>query len=73
MLAEPTNADKRRLRSVKRQIKRLKDLSQFKAIKDAETADDFVQIPNQKLHDTLRDLYRDAANFTTDIEEGAAM
>lgn len=73
LLAEPTTADKRRLRSVNRQIKKLKQVSQFKAIKDAETADDFTLIPDQNLHDTLRDLYRESANYTTDIEEGAAM
>ena len=73
MVAEPTTADKRRLRSVNRQIQRLKSLSQFKVIKNAEVADDFSIIPNQQLHDVLRDLYRDSANYTTDIEEATAV
>ena len=73
MTAEPTTADKRRLRSVNRQIKRLQSLSRFKAIKNASTVDDFKTIPNQKLHDVLRDLYRDSANYITDIEEATAI
>lgn len=73
MNAEPTSADKRRLRSVNRQIKKLQSLSRFSIIKNATTADDFKLIPNQKLHDVLRDLYRDSANFVTDIEEATAV
>lgn len=73
MIAEPTTADKRRLRSVNRQIQRLKSLSRFKVIKNAEVADDFGIIPNQQLHDVLRDIYRDSANYTTDIEEATAV
>lgn len=73
MNAEPTSADKRRLRSVNRQIKKLQSLSRFSVIKNATTVDDFKLIPNQKLHDVLRDLYRDSANFVTDIEEATAV
>ena len=73
MVTEPTTADKRRLRSVNRQLKRLKE-NLPEGLKDIETADEMNRwVLDEKTHEVLRDFYREAANATTDIEEGAAM
>lgn len=73
MNAQPTQAEKRRLRSVKRQISKLQKNSQFEAVKNATMADDFAKIPNQELHDVLRDFYRESANLMTDMDNAAAL
>ena len=70
----PTKADKRRLNSVKRQIQRLRDSQSNEMLKNIETAQDMQKfVVDTKVHEVLRDLYRDDANYTVDLEEGVAM
>lgn len=73
MIENPTSADKRRLRSVNRQIKNLQKTLP-NTLKDITTAQELEKfVLDTKLHEVLRDLYRDSANFITDIQEGAAI
>lgn len=73
MMAEPTTADKRRLRSVNRQIKKLRSILPDE-LKNIETKDELSRwVFDEKTHDVLKDMYRDLTNHIVDIEEGAAM
>jgi hypothetical protein len=43
-------------------------------LKNIETAQDMQKfVVDTKVHEVLRDLYRDDANYTVDLEEGVAM
>lgn len=73
MSASPTAAEKRKLRSVNRQIKRLRSFLPDE-LKNIETADEMKKwVFDEPTHDILKQQFRDLANYTVDIEEGAAM